>query len=191
MSLTVNMPHKNTLELARAALAIIDMQEAFRSTMAHFAETAERIAVMVQGAKLLNLPILVTEQYPKGLGHTASEIASVLPETAQIIEKTSFSSCGAAPFRSELERLGARQVLVCGIEAHICVNQTVHDLLADGFEVHLLTDCIGSRKLPDRKAATRKMQASGAIFSTVEMALFELMRDSKHDQFKAMQRLIK
>jgi len=185
------MLHKNTLELTRSALAIIDMQEAFRDSIANFTETAERIAIMAQGAKLLNLPILVTEQYPKGLGHTASEITSVLPENVQIIEKTAFSSCGAASFRSELERLETKHVLVCGIEAHICVNQTVHDLLADGFQVHLLTDCVTSRKLPDRRAATRKMQASGAIFSTVEMALFELMRDAKHEQFRAIQKLIK
>jgi nicotinamidase-related amidase len=183
--------HKNTLELARSALAIIDMQEAFRSSIANFAATAERIAIMVEGAKLLNLPILVTEQYPKGLGHTAAEIVSVLPDKIEIIEKTTFSSCGAGPFRSQLEQLGVKHVLVCGIEAHICVNQTVHDLLADGFQVHLLTDCVSSRNLSDRKAATRKMQMSGAIFSTVEMALFELMRDAKHEQFKEIQKLVK
>lgn len=191
MFLTVNMLHQNTLELTRSALAIIDMQEAFRITIANFTATAERIAVMVQGAKLLGLPILVTEQYPKGLGHTAPEIAAVLPESQEIIEKTSFSSCGAQSFQAELERTGVKQVLVCGIEAHICVNQTVHDLLAGGFQVHLLTDCLTSRHLPDRKAATRKMQMSGAIPSTVEMALFELMRDAKHEQFKAIQNLIK
>jgi nicotinamidase-related amidase len=191
MAFTVNMPHQNTLELARTALAIIDMQEAFRTSIANFTQAAERIAVMVQGAQLLHLPVLVTEQYPKGLGHTAPEIAAVLPDGIEIIEKTTFSSCGAGPFRAELERLGTKQVLVCGIEAHICVNQTVHDLLADGFQVHLLTDCVSSRNLSDRKTATRKMQASGAIFSTVEMALFELIRDAKHEQFKAIQRLVK
>src|SRR5436190_10533925 len=191
MFFTVNMLHQNTLELTRSALAIIDMQEAFRTTIANFTATAERITLMVQGAILLGLPILVTEQYPKGLGHTAQEIATVLPESVEIIEKTTFSSCGAAPFQAQLERAGVKQVLVCGIEAHICVNQTVHDLLADGFRVHLLTDCISSRKVPDRKAATRKMQMSGAIPSSVEMALFELMRDAKHEQFKAIQKLIK
>jgi len=191
MSFTENMPHQNTLNLEQAALAIVDMQEAFRTSIANFTQTAERIAIMVQGAKLLDLPILVTEQYPKGLGHTAAEIASVLPDGIEIVEKTSFSSCGAGPFRSELERRVTKQVLVCGIEAHICVNQTVHDLLSEGFQVHLLTDCVSSRNLGDRKAATRKMQDSGAIFSTVEMALFELMRDAKHEQFKAIQKLIK
>jgi nicotinamidase-related amidase len=188
--LPVNM-HQNTLELTRSALAIIDMQDGFRTKIANFTATAERIAVMVQGARLLGLPILVTEQYPKGLGHTAPEILAVLPESLEVIEKTTFSSCGAQSFQAELDRTGVKQVLICGIEAHICVNQTAHDLLANGFQVHLLTDCITSRKQYDRKAATRKMQASGAIPCSVEMALFELMRDAKHEQFKAIQKLIK
>ena len=185
------MQHQNTLELTRSALAIIDMQEAFRDKIADFTETAERIAVMVRAAKLLDLPVLVTEQYPKGLGHTAVEIASVLPDALEIIEKTTFSSCGAQQFQTQLERTHAKQVLICGIEAHICVNQTVHDLMASGFQVHLLTDCITSRKQSDRKAAVRKMQRSGAIPCSVEMALFELLRDAKHEQFRTIQELIK
>lgn len=189
--LPVNMLHQHTLQLTQSALAIIDMQEAFRSKLAHFTEIAEHIAIMVQGARLLGLPIIVTEQYPKGLGHTAPEIAAGLPESVEIIEKTSFSSCGAAQFQSQLESAGAKQVIVCGIEAHICVNQTVHDLLSKGFQVHLLTDCVASRNVSDRKAATRKMQMSGAIPCSIEMALFELMRDAKHEQFKAIQGLVK
>ena len=189
--LTDLMLHQNTLELTRSALAIIDMQEAFRSQMAEFAETAARIAVMVQGARLLGLPIIVTEQYPKGLGHTASEIAAVLPGGIEIIEKTAFSSCGAQQFERRLAGTAANQVIVCGIEAHICVNQTVHDLLAGSYQVHLLTDCITARHQDDKKTAVRKMQRSGAVPCSVEMALFELMRDAKHDQFKAIQGLIR
>jgi nicotinamidase-related amidase len=185
------MLHQNTLEAGRSALAVIDMQEAFRNQIAHFTAVAERIAVMVKGAALLNVPIIVTEQYPKGLGHTAAEVSSALPDDVEIIEKTSFSSCGAQTFQARLEMLGTRHVIVCGIEAHICVNQTVHDLLANDFKVHLLTDCVDSRNMADRKAATRKMQMSGAIFSTVEMALFELMRDSRHEKFREIQKLIK
>ena len=185
------MLHQNTLQLTQSVVAIIDMQDAFRAKIPHFAELAAHIAIMVQGAKQLGLPIVVTEQYPKGLGHTAPEIASVLPESVEIVEKTTFSSCGSEQFRSHLERAAAKQVIVCGIEAHICVNQTVHDLLANGFQVHLLTDCIASRNLNDRKAATRKMQMSGAIPCSVEMALFELMRDAKHEQFRAIQQLVK
>jgi len=183
--------HQNILELSRSALLIIDMQEAFRANLPDFDRYARRMAVAARGALLLNLPIIVTEQYPKGLGHTALEIRDVLPPAVAIIEKTTFSSCGAQQFQSQLQRSEASQVLVAGIEAHICVNQTVHDLLDSGFQVHLLTDCIASRKETDRIAALQKMQSSGAIASSVEMALFELMRDSRHEQFKAIQGLIK
>lgn len=185
------MQHSNTLVLTEAALTVIDMQEAFRAKISDFSEVAERIATTVKAAKLLHLPIVVTEQYPKGLGHTATEITEVLPASTEVIEKTSFSSCGAQPFESQLEKSRAKQVIVCGIEAHICVNQTVHDLLAAGFQVHLLTDCITSRKRENKEVAIRKMELSGAIPSSLEMALFEMLRDAKHEQFKAIQGLIK
>jgi nicotinamidase-related amidase len=187
----LSMAHQNTLELTQSALVIIDMQEAFRTQIPGFTEIAERIAMMVEGAKLLTLPIIVTEQYPKGLGHTAEEIKAVLPSSLEIIEKTTFSSCGPQQFKTRLELTGAKQILVCGIEAHICVNQTVHDLLERGFQIHLLTECIGARHPANKKIALRKMQTSGAFVSSIEMALFELMRDAKHEQFKTIQRLIK
>jgi nicotinamidase-related amidase len=185
------MPHPNTLVVTQSALLIIDMQEAFRASIADFNQTAARIALAVKGLTLLRVPLLVTEQYPKGLGHTASEIKAVLPQDTEIIEKSSFSSCGSLTFQAQLETARVKQVLVAGIEAHICVNQTVHDLLASGFQVHLLTECITSRKQDDKKVALEKMQSSGAIPSSLEMVLFELLRDSKHEQFKAIQGLIK
>lgn len=185
------MHHSNTLELTQAALVIIDMQEAFRLKMASFDQSAARIGLMTKAATLLNIPILVTEQYPKGLGHTSDLIKEALPDGTPIIEKTAFSSCGAQEFCFQLETKRVKQVIICGIEAHICVNQTVHDLLASGYQVHLLTDCIHSRSKRDRKAGLAKMQMSGAIPSSVEMALFEMMRDAKHEQFKAIQGLVK
>jgi nicotinamidase-related amidase len=185
------MAHQNTLELTQSALVIIDMQEAFRTKIAGFAVTAERIAIMIEGAKLLNLPIIVSEQYPQGLGHTAAEIKAVLPADVKIVEKTTFSACGVPEFETELQRLAAKQLLVCGLEAHICVNQTVHDLLARGFQVHLLTHCILARESYNKKIALRKMQTSGAVLSSIEMSLFELLRDARHERFKAIQHLIK
>lgn len=185
------MRHENMLDAAQAALVIIDMQEAFRPAIPDFTLTARRIALVAQAAQLLNLPLIVTEQYPRGLGHTADEIKAVLPESLQVIEKTAFSSCGARAFNASLESAGAKHVLVCGIEAHICVNQTVHDLLALGLKVHLLTDCITAREAGNKEIALTKMQHSGALPSSVEMALFELMRDAQHEQFKAIQKLIK
>src|SRR5215210_3886383 len=139
------MQHQNTLDAKQTVLAIIDMQESFRSVISDFAETAARIALVAHAARLLNIPVIVTEQYPKGLGHTANEIKAVLPVDFRAVEKTAFSSCGAAPFEAELENARAAHVLVCGIEAHICVNQTTHDLLERGYRVHLLTDCISAR----------------------------------------------
>jgi len=185
------MQHQNTLDGAQTALAIIDVQEAFRGSISDFAELAARIALVAHAAQLLNIPLIVTEQYPKGLGHTANEIRAVLPDQLKVIEKTAFSSCGAQSFETELERTGARQILVCGIEAHICVNQTAHDLLARGFQVHLLTDCITARAAQNKQIALFKMQQSGAIPSSTEMALFELLRDARHEQFKSIQKLIK
>lgn len=185
------MRHKNTLDLNTTALAIIDAQESFRQPIHDFTEIAARIALVAHAAQLLKVPVIVTEQYPKGLGGTASEIRSVLPADFQAIEKTAFSSCGAEPFVAELERVGARHVIVCGIEAHICVNQTTHDLLARGYRVHLLADCVSARTEQNKQLGLDKMRQSGALPASTEMALFELLRDARHEQFKAIQKLIK
>jgi nicotinamidase-related amidase len=185
------MRHDNTLDLKQTALAVIDVQEAFREHIPDFAELAARTALVSHAARLLGLTVVVTEQYPKGLGQTASEILAVLAGDFEPIEKTAFSSCGAQEFVSRLEVAGAHQVLLCGIEAHVCVNQTAHDLLARGYQVHLLTDCISSRSEHNRRVGVEKMLRSGALPSSTETALFELMRDSRHEQFKAIQKLIK
>ena len=185
------MRHAHTLDAARTALVVIDMQEGFRQVIPDFAETAARIALVTRAAQLLAVPVLVTEQYPKGLGRTADEIRAALPAGYEPVEKTAFSSCGAREFNAQLEAAGARQVIVCGIEAHICVNQTAHDLLARGYQVHLLTDCITARAAHNKHVGLRKMQAGGALPSSVELALFELLRDARHEQFKAVQKLIR
>lgn len=187
----LHVRHQNTLELQSTALVVIDMQEAFRASISAFADASARIALMAHAAQLLGIPVIVTEQYPKGLGRTAGEIRAVLPEELEVIEKTAFSSCGAQEFVARLAATNARHVLVCGIEAHICVNQTTHDLLARGYHAHLLIDCIESRHEQNKQAGLAKMQQSGALSSSIEMALFELVRDAKHEQFKAIQKLIK
>jgi nicotinamidase-related amidase len=185
------MPHPRILDSSRAALLVVDVQEAFRPVMNGFDDLAARIALAVRGFQILELPVFVTEQYPKGLGRTASEICEVLPPDFQFIEKTAFSSCGAAVLEEKLRSGGLMQIVVCGIETHICVNQTTHDLLDRGFDVHLLTDCIASRAKRDRRAGLKKMFMSGAVSSSLEMCLFEIMRDAKHDHFKEIQRLVK
>ena len=172
-------------------LIVVDVQEAFRNVIKEFDEIAARIGVAVQGFQILGLPIIITEQYPKGLRETCGEILSVADDTAQIIEKLTFSSYGEPKFVEALEKLNVKQVVVCGLETHICVNQTVHDLIVNKYEVHLLKDCVTSRFHYNKQIGLSKMTASGAINSSVEMALFEIMEDAKHAKFKEIQQLIK
>ena len=185
------MSHPNLLTRGQTALVVVDVQEAFRSVIPEFATVASRISTAVCGFQVLDVPVLVTEQYPKGLGPTAEEIKFVLPDDHVAFEKTAFSSCGAAAFVARLEELGTKQVVICGLETHICVSQTAHDLLDRGFQVHVLTDCVCSRFEYNKAAGLAKMQQSGVVPSSVEMALFEVMRDSRHEQFKEIQALIK
>lgn len=185
------MSHISRLSREHATLIVIDMQEAFRSVIQDFAEVATRIGKAVQGAQLLEVPVIVTEQYPRGLKHTASEISAHLRPESKAVEKICFSSCGVAEFTEQLRSRNVQQVIVCGIEAHICVAQTVLDLLADGIEVHLLVDCITSRKRDSKEVALHRLTQAGAVLSNLEMALFEMMRTADSPQFKAVQSLIK
>ena len=185
------MPHPHLLDRSKTALVVIDMQEAFRSSIPDFAQIAGYISIAVRGCGILEIPVIVTEQYPKGLGSTVEEVLFALPEDCKPIEKTAFSSCGASSFSAALAAHGTQQVVICGIETHVCVNQTAHDLLDSGFEVHLLSDGVGSRFEHDKMAGLAKMQMSGVVPSSAEMMLFELMRDAKHEKFKEIQQLVK
>lgn len=185
------MSHPRLLDPKQTALVVVDIQEAFRNAIPDFAVIASRASTAVRGFQILGVPVIVTEQYPKGLGHTAEEIVLALPDNFEFFEKTAFSSCGAGLFVDKLHLIGVKQVVVCGIEAHVCVNQTAHDLLDGDFEVHLLTDCVASRFEHDKLAGFAKMQLSGVVPSSIEMALFELMRDARHEKFKEIQQLIK
>ena len=185
------MAHPNTLDRTKAALVVIDIQEAFRDAVPNFSTVASNASTAVTGFQTLDVPVLVTEQYPKGLGRTAEEVLFALPDDFEVYEKTAFSSCGASAFIDKLSQLAISQVVLCGLETHVCVNQTAHDLLDRGFQVHLLVDAVCSRFDHNRKAGLKKMFAAGVIPSSIEMALFELMRDARHEQFKEIQALIK
>lgn len=177
------------LDRKRAALAVIDMQEAFRPVISNFSEIADRIGVLVKGFQLLEVPVLVTEQHPKGLGKTVDEIA-LKNADHQPIEKLSFSACGVDEFDMRLREQHVEQVAICGIETHICVSQTAHDLLTLGYQVHLISDATGSRLPHNRDVAIGRLEKAGAIISSVETALFELCARAGTPEFKAIQRLI-
>ncbi len=183
--------HKNSLNIDECLLVVVDVQEAFRKAIPSFAESVSRIAMAIRGCQILGRPVVVTEQYPQGLGRTAEELLLCLSDDAEFIEKSSFSVFGQAGFAGALEKYQAKQIILCGIEAHVCVNQTAHDLLDAGYQVHLLADCVASRFEHDRRAGIDKMFASGVVASSMEMALFEMMRDSRHEKFKDIQAIIK
>jgi nicotinamidase-related amidase len=170
------------LTLRRATLIVVDVQEGFRS-YAMFAGVAGACAKLLEAARILDLPALVSEQYPRGLGHSAPELG-VLDEP--LIEKTVFSAVRADGF----DLAGREQAIVCGIEAHVCVNQTVHDLLDIGVEVHVPADAVGSRHSFDYERALVRMDSAGAVITSVEAALFELLERSGTPEFKAIQQLI-
>jgi nicotinamidase-related amidase len=175
------------LDPERATLLVIDVQEAFRKALTSFDEVAAASAVLVQGAVAIGLPVVVTEQYPGGLGATVAEVAEHLPEATKPLSKVRFSAAEVEGFE-----LGDRdQALVCGIEAHVCVSQTVLDLLDEDVEVHVAADAVGSRTAANRELGLAKMERSGAILTSVEMALFELLGGADAPAFKQVQALVK
>jgi nicotinamidase-related amidase len=176
------------LDRGRTALAVIDVQEAFRPAVLDFDRVAANVATLVQGARLLGLPVLVTEQYPKGLGETVPEVAQYL-EGVPRMEKLAFSALDADGFPTALD--GRDQVLLCGIESHVCVNQTAEDLLTSGRGVHVVKDAVTSRTAENRELGLQKMERSGAVVTSVETALFELLRAAGTPEFKEIQALVK
>jgi nicotinamidase-related amidase len=172
----------------RTALVVVDVQEAFRPYES-FGRVASACAKLVEAARILGLPALVSEQYPKGLGHTAPEVCLA---GEPVIEKSVFSAARAAGFeRAGIDGEGGRdQAIVCGIETHVCVSQTVHDLLGRGVEVHVPADAVGSRHTLDYERGLERMERAGAVVTTVEATLFELLERAGTPEFKAVQRLI-
>jgi nicotinamidase-related amidase len=174
------------LDAKRAALVVVDVQEGFRPAIPGFDRIAAATATMVRGVAAMDVPIVVTEQYPKGLGPTVPEVAEHLPDGVEPLAKTVFSAASADGFA-----LGGReQAIVCGIEAHVCVNQTVLELLDGGLEVHVVTDAVGSRSPADRELGIAKAERAGAWPTSVETALFELLGEAGSDRFKQVQGLV-
>jgi len=173
------------LDRDQATLIVVDVQEGFRS-YASFDAVAEAVGKLVRGARILEVPAIVSEQYPRGLGHTAAEVGLEPDEQERAIEKTVFSAARADGFD-----LGGRtQAIVCGIETHVCVSQTVQDLLGQGVEVHVPADAVGSRHEIDYERGLQRLERAGAVVTTVESALFELLQGAGTPEFKAVQKLI-
>jgi nicotinamidase-related amidase len=170
------------LSRERAALVLIDVQQGF-SSYETFEDVAAACGKLLSAARILELPRIVSEQYPKGLGPTVAEVGL---EQEQPLEKTVFSAVRAEGFSLQ----GRDQAIVCGIEAHVCVSQTALDLLDRGVQVHIPADAVGSRHRIDYDRGLERLERAGAIVSTVEAALFELLERAGTPEFKAIQKLI-
>lgn len=182
--------HPRVVASEQAFLLVIDLQESYRKALHEWDRTIERACVLIRGACELKLPILYTEQYPKGLGHTTPAVLDALGDAPRF-EKKSLSALGAPGLADRVLALGRRQAIVCGIETHACINQTVHELLAWGFRVHLARDALSARRPLEHEEGYAKLIRSGAIGGSVESILLECLRTAEHPAFKSVHALIK
>ncbi len=180
------MAPARVLDRGRTALVVVDVQEAFRPAVLDFDRVAAAAATLVRGARVLDLPVIVTQQYPRGLGATVPELAEHL-DGIEPIDKVCFSAAAAEGFDLQ----GRDQALICGIESHVCVSQTAHDLLDRGVQVHVARDAVSSRTEENRELGLHKMEGAGAVVTSVETALFELLGAAGTDEFKQVQALVK
>jgi len=182
------------MSAARSGLVIVDLQERLQPAIDGGDEIAMRAGVLLDAAATLDIPALVTEQYPRGLGPTIPEIKQKCSNFTKIYSKLTFSAGKNADVAEHVDnwrKSGRNQVVICGTETHICVLQTVADLMAQGSDIYLVTDACGSRTAANRNAAISRMTAMGVTCVTTEMVVFEWLEVAGTDEFKALSKLIK
>ena len=176
------------LSRSETVLVVVDVQERINAVMADQAHLS-RIAVLVQACATLGVPVVATEQYPKGLGSTVPSLATLLPEPPLV--KETFSCAREPAVRMAIEAVGRRLAIVTGIESHVCVLQTALDLVAAGYQVHVPHDAVNSRRPADKEWALHRMAAAGVVITTAESALFELLERCGTDDFRVVSRMIR
>lgn len=179
---------KCTTEQSMALL--IDVQDRLVPALHKGEKMVRQCAKLIQGLNTIGVPILVARQYPKGLGDTVAELREVL-RVHEPLDKLSFSVCGEEENNKAIRETGRNTILIFGAEAHVCVLQTVLDLISQGYRVVLVCDCISSRSSYDMEMALRRAKQEGARLSTMEAVLFELLQRAGSDQFKAVSKLVK
>jgi nicotinamidase-related amidase len=184
------MRHATILDRQHAALLVIDIQDRVHAVMRYREEVENNAQKLIRGCQILQVPIFLTEQYPKGLGHTISSIRYAL-QAALPVQKMTFSCCGSEELMKGLREKNIRQVVLAGIETHVCVLQTALDLLAHNFQVHVARDAVSSRRELDHQTALKRMRQAGVIMTTTEMALFEWMVRADTAEFKEVSKLVK
>ncbi len=180
----MHMPEPQLARAADSTLVVIDIQERLAAAMTARESVVRATGILLEAAARLNVPVLLSEQYPKGLGPTVAELSGKLPEGTPRIEKTCFSACAALP-------LTRPQVVLAGMEAHVCVLQTALELAAAGREVFVVADAVCSRNEANYSNALARMRAAGIIITNTESVIFEWLRDAAHEHFRALSKLIR
>ncbi|MHC4186807.1 MAG: hydrolase [Planctomycetota bacterium] len=178
------------LDIKNCCLIVIDVQGKLAQLMHEKDRLFKNIQVLIKGCRILNIPILWTQQVPQTLGQTIAQITELLIDI-EPINKASFSCCGEEKFLQALEKLNRKQIILCGIETHICIYQTALDFLQRGHYVEVVADAVSSRTLQNKEIALQKIQSIGAQTTTTEMILFELAKTAEHPQFKQIAKLVK
>ena len=173
-----------------SAVLVIDYQERLVPVIHDNVSIVEKTVTLLKGARALGLPFILPRQYPKGLGDIIGEVKEAVGEYTPF-DKLSFSACGETEIMDHLRSLGKKHVIVCGVEAHVCVLQSVIDLIAAGFTPVLAADCIGSRFPYDKEIALLRAQQEGALLTTAEAILFEMTERAGSDTFKTISKLVK
>lgn len=178
-------------QVRTSLLVVVDIQEKLHKAIPSLDPIMPKVKMLLEAAATLELDVLISEQYPKGLGHTVPELMSLASDKWPVIEKTSFSCFGDPAFRQELRRSPRKTVILIGLESHVCVMQTAMDLIAEDYEVVVIADAVASRNPYDREIALEQMRAKGAWVITAESFLFALMRGATHPQFRAISKLVR
>ena len=188
------MPIRNKflLEPARAVLLVIDVQEKLCAAMDEYAlqQLTRNAGILLESANELAIPVIFTEQYVKGLGSTLSELKQKAPAAA-CYEKLTFSCCGNEAFAKQLKQSGRTQIIVSGMETHVCVLQTVIELLGDGFDVQVVKDAVMSRSSDNKQTAMEAMVLAGAVPTCTESVVFQLLKIAGTESFKKLSKLVK
>lgn len=171
-------------------LVVIDFQEKLMPAMYGKEEIEDRTVRLIKGTEALGIPKIVTQQYTKGIGETIPSVAKALREFSPI-DKTSFSCLGSEEFSKQIESAGRKNIVICGIEAHICVLQTAIQLMEEGYNVYIAVDCISSRNINDKLWAAERLERAGAVVTTYEAILYEILGDAKEEGFKAVSAIVK
>jgi nicotinamidase-related amidase len=175
---------------AEAAAIIIDVQERLLPHIDRGDIVLSNCLKLIEGLKILSVPVIITQQYTKGLGPTVNSIIQMFPQF-RYIEKISFSCWEELAFKNEISHLNKTDIILCGIEAHVCVLQTCIDLLAEGKKPVIVEDCVSSRRPDDKRIAIERMRQEGARITTVESLLFELLRVAGNQTFKSISNIVK